>query len=520
MAAVPAATTTLFQRAARRRWWLLLAATGTLLVAGPIGGRDIPWSAASQLLLLGGALNLGAGLLGRRGLTGRAAWVGSLAFDLIITGLPEALSGLSGLGVLPLVAVLPYAADATGLRGTLAALSSGLTVLVALLISAHGGVAAVAVLEAILVAVTALALRERAALTEERLRILRRALERSGSGDFTPRVGRDTADALGGVEGEFDRMAASTGTLADTVQRESAEVAAVAEELSSATEELQLSADALSGAAARLAQDLQSQRVMAEDSRRQSEGAAAEAEAQRLRFEALDQDEARLVAAAERARERVARASDTLVSVGNEVTTTARIVSDLTAMSSRIGAFAQGIAQIARQTHLLSLNAAIEAATAETEGQGFSVVAEEVRALAAQAGRSAREVGELVGELQAGIESAARAMQSGRSQVEDIARVAREADEALIELTGGVRRSAERIAAAAGGARAQAEHQAALSAVLDRVSQVSHGAASSSDAAARSAQQQIQAMSELAGTSQQLALLAERLRNATSHVRS
>jgi hypothetical protein len=51
------------------------------------------------------------------------------------------------------------------------------------------------------------------------------------------------------------------------------------------------------------------------------------------------------------------------------------------------------------------------------------------------------------------------------------------------------------------------------------VSQVSQGAASSSDAAARSAQQQIQAMTELAGTSQQLALLAERLRTATAHLK-
>ena len=216
----------------------------------------------------------------------------------------------------------------------------------------------------------------------------------------------------------------------------------------------------------------------------------------------------------------MARASDTLVSVGNEVATTGRIVSDLTGMSSRIGGFAQTIAQIARQTHLLSLNAAIEAARAEGDGQGFSVVAEEVRTLAAQAGRSAREVGELVGELQAGIASASRAMISGSTQVQDIARVAREADEALLDLTTGVRRSAERVTAAAASTDTQAAHQTALRQVLDRVSEVSHGAASSSDAAARSAQQQIQSMAELSTTSQQLAVLAERLRTATAHLKA
>src|SRR2546426_6481398 len=80
-------------------------------------------------------------------------------------------------------------------------------------------------------------------------------------------------------------------------------------------------------------------------------------------------------------------------------------------MSERIGVFAQTIARIARQTHLLALNAAIEAARAEEHGEGFAVVADEVRALAGEAGRSAREVAELVSELRAGIDAAGAALQ-------------------------------------------------------------------------------------------------------------
>ena len=513
-------TTTLFHRTTRRRWWLIAGATVALLCAGPATGADIAWAQVVELLALGGAVNLGAAILGRRGLTGRAAWAGALVLDLIVTAVPIALTGLNGLGVLPLVATLPYAADDPGIAGALAALSGGAAVLLAQFVAGGSSLSAPALLEGALVALVGMALRERAAVTEARFRRLADGLRRAGAGDFSARLGTDSRDALGGVEAEFDRMAAATGEVAETVQRESALVAAVAEELSAATEELQLSADALSGAAGRLAQDLQSQRLMAEDSRRQGEGAATEADRQRERFRALEEEEARLVSVADHARERVARASDTLVSVGNEVTTTGRIVAELTSMSARIGTFAQTIAQIARQTHLLSLNAAIEAARAEGEGQGFSVVAEEVRALAAQAGRSAREVGELVGELQAGIAAAERAMRSGSSQVEDIARVAREADGALLELTSGVRRTAERVSAAATSTHAQAGHQTALRQVLDRVSEVSHGAASSSDAAARSAQQQIQAMTELSATSQQLALLAERLRTATAHLKA
>lgn len=513
-------TASTFQRTARRRWWLIAGAVTALVCAGPATGGDIAWDQVVELLLLGIAANLGAGILARRGLAGRAAWTGALVLDLGITAAPIALSGLVGLGVLPLVAALPYAADDEGLTGAFAALSGGVMVLLAQWIANGSDISAAAIIEGALVSIVGMGLREHAAVTEARLRRIAGGLLRATGGDFSTRIQGEALDPLGAVEFEVDRMFDATGKVAMTVQRESAEVAAVAEELSTATEELQLSADALSGAAARLAHDLQQQRLMAEDSRRQGEGAATEAELQRERFRALEEEEARLVGVAERARERVARASDTLVSVGNEVATTGRIVSDLNGMSSRIGSFAQTIAQIARQTHLLSLNAAIEAARAEGDGQGFSVVAEEVRTLAAQAARSAREVGELVGELQAGITSASRAMTSGSSQVQDIARVAREADEALLDLTTGVRRSAERVAAAATSTDTQAAHQTALRQVLDRVSEVSRGAASSSDAAARSAQQQIQSMAELSATSQQLALLAERLRTATAHLKA
>src|SRR2546422_7200498 len=102
--------------------------------------------------------------------------------------------------------------------------------------------------------------------------------------------------------------------------------------------------------------------------------------------------------------------------MGEEVRATAATVAGLSGMSERIAAFAQTIARIARQTHLLALNAAIEAARAEEHGEGFAVVADEVRALAGEAGRSAREVAELVSDLRAGVETAARAVQSGEAE--------------------------------------------------------------------------------------------------------
>jgi methyl-accepting chemotaxis protein len=208
----------------------------------------------------------------------------------------------------------------------------------------------------------------------------------------------------------------------------------------------------------------------------------------------------------------VARANQTLRVVAEEVRTTAGTVAGLSGMSERIGVFARTIGRIARQTHLLALNAAIEAARAEEHGEGFAVVADEVRTLAAEAGKSARDVAELVVELRTGIEGAARAMEAGEAKVQDIGAVAAEADSALQELHQGVQLIGDLVNATAEVSRSQAQRLAGLAEGLQRVAATSASSSQNANGAAAATETQIAAMSDLTVTSQQLAELAERLR--------
>ncbi len=104
--------------------------------------------------------------------------------------------------------------------------------------------------------------------------------------------------------------------------------------------------------------------------------------------------------------------------IAAKVQDSARTVESLGARSDQIGQIIGTIQDIADQTNLLALNAAIEAARAGEQGRGFAVVADEVRALAERTTRATREIGEMIKAIQTETKSAVAAMEEGVREVE------------------------------------------------------------------------------------------------------
>ncbi|MCL4535444.1 MAG: methyl-accepting chemotaxis protein [Bacteroidetes bacterium] len=341
------------------------------------------------------------------------------------------------------------------------------------------------------------------------------------AGDLTQRVTLrarrievDTKDELGAMAVDFNRMLEGlqeTGRafaeMSDSLRELVGRVRAAADNLANSSAELGSAANQTSGVVQQVAVTVQSVAKSAQEQAAAAQGTnrsalqlaqaigevAAGAQEQSRAARMAGDTAARMAAdveqvasnagnvaaasqetksSAEHGASEVSEAVASMAEIKQVVSQIAGKVENLGNLGERIDAVVATIDDIADQTNLLALNAAIEAARAGEHGRGFAVVADEVRKLAERSRRETKAIAELIRQVEEATTEAVSAAHQGSARVEEGAARAERAGVALTEITRAVDTTVDQVGGIAAAAQELAAGSRSLVETMKRISTV------------------------------------------------
>lgn len=248
-------------------------------------------------------------------------------------------------------------------------------------------------------------------------------LEIKNRRDFTRRIELDSRDEMGSTARSFNDLVETVHAALSQMSHHADEVSRASQALSVAAQQVAASSGQQSAAASSIAATVEQLNV--------SIGQVTDNAGNALNISRQSGD------LSHQGGEIIHHAAGTMLQIAQTVQQTSGTIEELGRQSKRISSVVQVIKDVADQTNLLALNAAIEAARAGEQGRGFAVVADEVRNLAKRTTKATEEISQMIETMQASTGNAINVMSAAMAKVDEGAAIAGKAGDAINQIKQG-----------------------------------------------------------------------------------
>lgn len=329
----------------------------------------------------------------------------------------------------------------------------------------------------------------------------------------------NTHDEIGQLARGFRDMRGNLRNLVAKVLSQAELLAASSEEMTASSQQSAEAANQVAGSITEIARNAEDQALSVNQIAVRSQQMEAKMDQISQAAQELSQITAVAAKDAELGRKTVNQAVEQMSFIGSSTDSTQTTILELTKSSQDIKEIVTLISSIAGQTNLLSLNAAIEAARAGEQGRGFALVAEEVRKLAEESGRSADKINELVAKNESNLNEVVRITQNGAAGIQtgiSLVNTTGETFETIVKsiytISGQIQAIAEAVQQITAGNQDLAE-------AIQKIDLACQHASSEAQTVSAATEEQSASVQQIAAASQNLAELANSLQLAIAKFR-
>ncbi|MDF2067249.1 methyl-accepting chemotaxis protein [Bacillus sp. Cr_A10] len=340
---------------------------------------------------------------------------------------------------------------------------------------------------------------------------LKELLSKAEAGDFTVHGSYQSKDELGVLTNSFNQMISGVRGIIQTVAETSQQVAA-------ASEQLTASAEQTSAATHHVANAIEEIATGAEHSTSKLEHNSSELQDVLNGINVIVEGSSKISdlakdtsKEAEEGNMIVANNLQQMSNIQSSVQKSHEVISSLSHQSNEVGKILDVINDIAAQTNLLALNAAIEAARAGEHGKGFAVVADEVRKLAEQSMSSTKLIAEIITSIQYNSNESVQFMGEVMDNAEEGMQITTETAEKFMQILEKTRNITPQIEEMTSTVQEISRSTQSVSDTAEELAAFAQENASSSEEVAASTEQQLASMEEISSSSKVLAKMAEDL---------